>query len=186
LSRGDKIVPRGLSLCPRGQRDSRGDKSGTKRQLGDKSGTNGTIGTILSPQEGTISRAENREIYTVIFSTIERKLSPRGQYNCLWGQNCPTGTVSLSPGTKRQLGTNRGQRDKSGTNGTILSPRDNFFPRDKMTSGEILAITLPFFNKYDQRLKSYSRDFLPSDPGKPLCVYITYLCRIRLPSANND
>jgi hypothetical protein len=49
--------------------------------------------------------------------------------------------------------------------GTILSPGDNFVPRDKVTFGDILAIMLTFFIDNAQRQKDYSRDIMPGDPG---------------------
>jgi hypothetical protein len=165
LSRGDKIVPfvPDLSLCPRFVPNCLfvpGDKETVpvgqfcpQRQLYCPRGDN------------FLSMVENITVYISRFSALEivpscgDKIVPIVPFvpdlspNCLFVPDLSP-RLSLCP---------RGQRDSP--RGTILSPRDNFVPRDKMTFGDILAITLPFFDKYDQRLKNYSRDLMPSDPG---------------------
>jgi hypothetical protein len=52
-----------------------------------------------------------------------------------------------------------------------LSPGDNivswgqFCPRVILAISGLLAISLTFYAENDPKIKKYSRDFLPSDPG---------------------
>jgi hypothetical protein len=142
LSLGTKLSP-GDKIVPRGQRDIRGQWGTNRGQLGtNRDNRDNFVSTNV--KGGKIARYIARKLSLIVSGD---KIVPRDN----WGQ---TETIR----------DNRRQRDIFCPRGTILSPGDNFVSRDKMTFGDILAITVNFFTDNDQRLKNYSRDDMPGDP----------------------